>query len=99
MSNSIAVIPGLPAEFANLPGIVMLPPPPLYRRATERVIEKAVAHITDTGPKGVFTWVATTEGVNLAWVHKHNDHLSIEMYIGRKWGEPISAGIMGKWEY
>jgi hypothetical protein len=94
---SVAVIPGLPAEFASLPGIVMRPPPPIYRAATDRIIENAVKDIANN--TGALTWVVTTEGANLAWVHKFKDNISIEAYIGKEWGEPISAGIVGRWEY
>lgn len=76
-------------------GVVMEPPPGQYISETTRIIEDAVAHL---GPndRGILTWVATTKGVNLALVDKINDHVDVSAFIGKNWGSPLEAGVVGR---
>ena len=97
----IPVIPGLPAEFANLPSVRMVPPPDIFLPKISELLEKSTAGL---GPfKHKLTWIVTDTGVNAAVVSKAIEKERVVFTYGaffaKDWGEPISAGLMGeiKW--
>ncbi len=49
---------------------------------------------------GALFWIATTEGINLAVVQRvpgllRRTDFTITGYIGKAWGEPLEAGVIG----
>jgi hypothetical protein len=57
------------------------------------MVQQAVKNLP-TEEDGLFTvWVSTTKGVNLTHVQRVGKHAEIVSYIGKSWGQPISAGI------
>lgn len=91
----LPAIPGLPAQYADLPSVAMVPPPAYLLADTSRFVTEAVAALPN-GEKGRLTWIATTKGVNLALVDKVNDHVNVTAWIGKSWGQPIAAGVAGE---
>lgn len=91
-------IPGLPDHMKAWDGVQMNEPPGELIESTMGVIGKAVAQLKD-GEKGKLVWVATKNGdklaVNAAVVNKFNDHFEVTLWIGKTWGQPISAGVAG----
>lgn len=88
-------IPDIPDHLSDAPGVAMNVPPPEYLSDTTQIIADAVAQL---GPndRGIMTWVATTKGVNLALVDKINDHIDVIAFIGKDWGHPVEAGLVGR---
>lgn len=88
-------IPNLPTSYADMPGVVMSSPPLEVYAKTNTMIRDAVKSLGEH-ERGAVAWIATTEGVNLAVVHKVNNHLEIAAYVGKNWGKPLAAGIAGR---
>lgn len=88
-------IPNLPEEFQAMRGVVMNAPPQEVLAQTNTMIRDAVAQL-GKDERGVLTWIATTEGVNLALVQKVNDHVEVFGYVGKSWGKPLAAGIAAR---
>ena len=88
-------IPNLPPSFQQAKGVVMSPPPAKYLEQTTSVIRDALKAL-EPGERGALAWVATTEGINLAVVHRVNDRLEVAGFIGKSWGEPLAAGVVGR---
>ena len=87
-------IPLIHPAYFKAAGVDMKAPPVEYLQKTTALISDAVAQLGTA--KGALTWVATTQGVNLALVTKANEHVTVLAWIGRHWGEPVEAGIAGK---
>lgn len=95
----------MPDQYAQLPGVQSLggvalnaPPTSILQQATE-MVRAAMAEVPD-GSKGVLVGVATARqgvvDVNLALASKVGDHVDIAAWIGKSWGEPVSAGVVGR---
>jgi hypothetical protein len=73
------------------------PPPHLV----DAIRAKAISLTGELSPQnnGAIVVVPTTEGINAAVVVRKNGHFFVTGYIGKKWGEPVSAGgeIAVKW--
>jgi hypothetical protein len=87
-------IPGLPSALKMEEGVVTNAPPAGLIAPTHRLISDAVAELGTQ--KGIATWILTTTGVNLALVDKVGDHVAVTLWIGKTWGEPLSAGLAGE---
>lgn len=87
-------IPGIPEDLVKTPGVEVRSPPVEYIDSTRTVIRDALRELGDN--RGVLTWVLTDKGVNLAIVDKINEHVAVSAWIGKSWGAPISAGIVGQ---
>lgn len=71
----------------------MSAPPGVALERTNSLIRDAVNQIAE-GKSGIFTaWVNTTSGVNMALAKKVKDDVHVVAYFGKKWGEPIEAGV------
>lgn len=91
-------IPGVPEQLVTAPGVQMNAPPAQYIDQPLGVIGAAVAKL-GPGEKGKLVWVATLRGkqvsVNVAVVNKFNEHFEVVAYVGKDWGKPLEAGIVG----
>lgn len=88
-------IPNLPEQFEDMKGVVMSSPPLEVYAKTNTMIRDAVASLGEN-EHGALVWVATTEGVNIAVVHKVNSNMDITAYVGKTWGAPLQAGIAAR---
>lgn len=71
----------------------MNPPPFEHIDKTNSMIKRAIEAIGE-GRNGSFTvWVDTTEGVNAAFAQKVGAGIQIVGYAGKRWGEPLRAGV------
>lgn len=77
-------------------------PPAEFIEKTNSMIRDAVAQI-GKGDKFLFVGVVNVvkgkSNTNFAAVQKVGDHVEIVEYIGKTWGEPLSAGIAGSWHF
>ena len=86
----------IPDHLRFEPGVEMVPPPAEFFKLTNEMIADAIRAADVKGGETAVTWIATTEGVNAAVVARVNDDLHFLAYIGKKWGEPIEAGVAGR---
>lgn len=92
-------IPNLPPDLWGEPGVSMTPPPPSTIVQTNNMIRDAVSAIGQGKSGSLTVWINTTEGVNAAFVQKAGGHINIVAYAGKKWGQPLSAGVAGLVEW
>lgn len=77
----------------------MSPPPTEFIGKTNTMITDAVNAIS-AGKNGAFTvWVDTKEGVNAAFAQKVGSNVKIVAYAGKRWGEPLRAGVASRVEW
>lgn len=95
-------IPNLPPSFQQAKGVVMSPPPAKYLEQTTSVIRDALATL-EPGERGGLVWVATKKddkvSVNLAVVGRVNNDFQVLGWIGKEFGEPVAAGVAGRWTW
>jgi hypothetical protein len=84
--------------MADIKGVAFNRPPIEVFEQTNQMIHHAVSQI-GKGDKFLFVAVATTKGTNVAAVQKLGDHVEIVEYIGKTWGEPLSAGVSAAWHF
>jgi hypothetical protein len=87
-------IPGLPEQFTDLPGVQMQPPPASLLESTTKFVMDA-ANTLQPHENGALVFVATTEGVNAAVVHRFDESFAVVGWVGKEWGKPLAAGVAG----
>jgi len=91
------VLPGVPAEFANLPSVRMVPPPDVFMSDVVKLLDDATADLGTFNNR--LAWIATEKGVNVAVISKFHDgerwKLNVGAYFAKEWGQPYKAGLMG----
>lgn len=94
-ADVFAVVPGVPSAK----GVALNPPPPSILAQATAMVREAMKEVPD-GERGSLVAIATKQGeavnVNLAFAVKANDHVDIVTWIGKSWGEPVSAGVVGR---
>lgn len=93
--NTFAVVPGLPSTG----GVALNPPPASILAQATKMVSDAMTDIPP-GERGSLVAIATKQGdavnVNLAFAVKANDHIDIVTWVGKSWGEPVAAGVVGR---
>lgn len=82
----------------DLPGVRTVPPPAsIAQRATEMVTQTFAA--LPAGTTGAFIPIVTRQqgklAGNAAFVQRVGDHVRVVAWVGKTWGEPVSAGGAG----
>lgn len=88
-------IPNLPPELVDREGVEMTLPPPTLLPTIRDYIDNAAA-VLKPGERGRLVWIADTHGVNVAVVNKVNEHIEIAAFVGKRWGQPYAAGLVGQ---
>lgn len=90
-----ATVPGLPSDK----GVALNPPPATILSQATQMVRAAMAQVPDD-ERGSLVAIATRQGdainVNLAFAVKVNNHTDVVTWIGKSWGEPVSAGVLGR---
>lgn len=89
-ADVFAVVPGV----VSAKGVALNPPPgPILAQATKLVTD-AMAQVP-SGEHGSLVAIATRQGdavnVNLAFAVKAGNHVEVVTWIGKSWGDPVSA--------
>lgn len=92
-------------EFPTLPGITstggvsMTAPPASMLSDINRLVTAALADVPD-GQHGQLVGIATRTGdridVNLALAVKAGGRVTVAAWMGKSWGEPVAAGVVGR---
>lgn len=75
------------------PRVATVPPPASILPTISRQIDAAIAAMPKDKNGLLVLDVKTTTGVNLAFVKKFEHDWDVLMYVGKKWGEPVAAGV------
>ena len=90
-----AKVPGTPSTA----GVALNKPPASILGEATRMISEAMVHVPE-GEHGTLVAIATeTDGkinVNLAFAIKAGKHVEVVTWIGKSWGTPVSAGVVGR---
>jgi hypothetical protein len=82
----------------SLPGVrYEAPPASILAQATQMVMN--AAKTLEPDEKLALVTVVTTTGANAALVTRVRDDLLVTLWIGKNWGEPLSAGVAAKWSF
>lgn len=93
--DMFAKVPGT----ASTKGVALNKPPASILAEATRMVTEAMANVPP-GEKGQLVAIATMKDgkvdVNLAFAVKVGKHVDVVQWIGLTWGEPVSAGLLGR---
>lgn len=73
------------------------PPASILAQATQMVVE--AAKTLEPDEKLALVTVVTTTGANGALVARVQEDLVVTLWIGKTWGQPVSAGVAARWAF
>lgn len=83
----------LPPHLIDRPAVQMNPPPAELMESTVSLITDAVSKLRTDERFLATVWIDTKAGVNAATVIRANDNVQIVGWFGKRWDEPIEAGV------
>lgn len=94
-TDVFAVVPGV----SSAKGVALNPPPASILAQATKMVSDAMKDIPP-GERGSLVAIATKQGdavnVNLAFAVKANDRVDVITWVGKSWGEPVAAGVVGR---
>jgi len=87
-------------DVASTGGVAMNPPPAAILGTVSRMVTEAMATIPNGG-RGQLVGIATRHAngqvhVNLALAVRAGGHVEVLAYVGKTWGIPVTAGLIGR---
>lgn len=84
---------------ASSKGVALNAPPASILADATRMVRDAMAQVPE-GEHGSLVAIATEQdgkvNVNLALATKIGTHVEVVTWIGKSWGTPVAAGVMGR---